>query len=81
MTNSIADILGKKNYDEPPEVGIIKTYVRTHLRSEVTVSVKEREILIHVSSGAMASALRPHLYKIAQACDKTTKRVVIRIGQ
>lgn len=80
MTNSIADILGKRGFNEPPEINTIKNYVRKHLRSEVSVSVKERQIIIHVSSGAMASALRPHLYQLAQEC-QTKKRLMIRIGQ
>lgn len=80
MTNSLADILGNRQFDEPAEIGIIKTYVRKHLQSEVSVSVQEKQITIGVSSGALASALRSHLYKIAEACD-TKKRLVIRIGQ
>ena len=80
MTNSIADILGKKSYDEPEEIRIIKVYVRKELQADVTVSMRDREIIIHAPSGAFASALRPHLYKIAQACN-TKKRLMIRIGQ
>lgn len=80
MTNSMADILGKRRFDEPPEIGIIKTYVRKHLKTEVTVTVQERQIIIAVPSGAHASALRPHLYKLATE-NNIKKRLVIRIGQ
>lgn len=79
MTNSIADILGQKQYGEPEEIAVIKNYVRKELRTEVSVAVQERQIVIIVPSGAVAGALRPHLYRIAQACN-TTKRVMIRIG-
>lgn len=59
---------------------MIKVYVRKHLKSEVSVTVQERQILIHVDSGAMASALRSHLYKLATE-NNIKKRLVIRIGQ
>jgi predicted RNA-binding protein YlqC (UPF0109 family) len=80
MTNSIADILGKKSYGEPEEIAVIKNYVRKELRTEVSVTVQDRQIIITVPTGAMASALRPHLYKMAIEC-KTKKRLMIRIGK
>jgi len=80
MTNSLADILGKKSFDEPPEIGIIKTYVRKTLKTEVSVAVQDRQIIITVPSGAYASALRPHLYQLSTEND-IKKRLVIRIGR
>ncbi len=79
MTNSLADILGNKNFDEPAEVRLIKDYVQRHFQREVGVLVKQDQIVIGVPSSALAGALRMHLHTLKQEC-QTDKRLVIRIG-
>lgn len=79
MPDSLADILGKRSYDEPPEVTIIKNYIREKLRSDASVAIRERQIIITVKGAALAGALRMHLYQLKELC-KTEKRLIIRIS-
>lgn len=78
MTDSLADILGKRAYDEPPEVTIIKTFVRDQYKSAVGVTVQERQIVLTVSGSALAGTLRMHLHELKKMC-QTEKRLIIRI--
>lgn len=79
MTNSLLDILQNKNYDEPPEIKIIKDFLRTHYRSECEVAVQPRLIVITVKGSALAGALRVRLHDLKTLCH-TDKRLMIRIN-
>ena len=79
MSSTIADILAQKSYDEPPEVEIIKEFMRETFKTTASVKVNERQIIIAVPSAALAGALRPHMHLLAELC-QTKKRLVIRIG-
>ncbi len=77
--STIADILAKKNFDEPPEVGIIKEFVRESFKSNVSVLIREKQIIITTSSAALAGTLRMHTHTMSKLCG-TDKRLVFRIG-
>ena len=77
--DSLFDILSRKDFDVPPEVGAIKQYVRDEFQSEVEVIVREKEIVIAGRSAALMGSLRlrgPAIKKAAQ----TSKRLVFRVG-
>lgn len=77
--DSLFDLLGRKDFDMPPEAAAIKKYVRDEFHTEVEVTVREKDILIAVPSAALAGTLRmrvPLLKKLAQ----TDKRLAFRIG-
>lgn len=80
MTNSLKDILLKRDYEEPAESQKIKQYVERHFQTTPTVHIQPSQIIIGVPSSALAGALRMHLRAIAEEC-LTTKRLVIRIGR
>lgn len=77
--SSIRDILAKKQYDEPPEIKIIKDYVRDKFKSKVSIAVTANQIIIACPNAALAGTLRLHSYQLAEVC-KTDKRLIIRIG-
>lgn len=79
MTDSLADILGKRSYNEPPEVGIIKRFIKETFDAEAQVAVQERQIIIGVRSAALAGSLRMRLHELKKLCE-TDKRLIIRIG-
>ncbi len=73
----IRDILSRKDFDVPPEILVIKEYVRRHYDAEVEVAIQPRNIIISASSSALIATLRlnaPALQKAAQ----TEKRLVFR---
>jgi uncharacterized protein YhjY with autotransporter beta-barrel domain len=75
---SIADILGGKRVDEPPEVQIIKRFVREKFHADTQVTIQQRQIIVGVKGAALASALRQSLHVLQKLC-KTDKRLLIRI--
>jgi len=78
--DSLFDILSKRQMDEPPEIRIIKDYVRLHFKETVGVMVRERDIVITVRSSALAGVLRTRAYDIAKEIGNSDKRLIFRIG-
>ncbi len=77
--DSLQDILGKRNFDEPPEIEAIKTFIRKTFSSDVSVSVQAHSITITTASAGLAGSLRPLLHKLKKELD-TDKKLFIRIG-
>lgn len=76
--DSLLDILGRKDYDLPPEAAAIKKYIRDEFKQEVEVMVREKDIVIAGRGAAFINTLRlrtPALKKVA----KTDKRLTFRI--
>lgn len=79
MSDSIADLLGKRDFDEPPEVRLIKDFIRKRFDVDVSVSIRPSQIIIGVTSSALAGALRMHLHEL-QRLIASDKRLIIRIS-
>jgi hypothetical protein len=79
MSNSLADILGKFNYDEPPEVASIKQYVERMYKITPVVQVRPRDIVITIPNGSLANTLRFEAVALQKAAG-TSKKLVFRIG-
>ena len=78
MARALKDILADK-FDEPPEIIIIKDYVKQEFDLPVGVEIRQNQIVIAVQSASMASELRLHLHKIKPMLN-TDKKLFIRIG-
>jgi hypothetical protein len=77
--DSLGSILGKKDFDEPPEMASIKKYVQDEFKLAVGVQVRERDIVVTVSSAALANTLRLRGPEIKRRC-QLDKRLTFRIG-
>lgn len=78
-TDTIADILHRKDFDMPPEVRAIKDYVLRHYQSEVHVTVQPRTLLVTARSASLIGTLRLNAPALQQAA-ATEKRLIFRIG-
>ncbi|MDZ7785951.1 MAG: hypothetical protein U5L95_02410 [Candidatus Saccharibacteria bacterium] len=78
MSNSVADILGNREFHEPKEIQIIKSFVRKEFGVDCLVKMNDRGITIIVDSAALAGTLRMHLHTLKEMC-QTKKRLFIRI--
>jgi len=78
--DSLFNILSKREIDEPPEIRIIKQYVRENFRENAGVLVRERDIVVTVRSSALAGTLRTRAYQIAKLLGDKPKRLIFRIG-
>lgn len=79
MTESLADILGRKDSQEPPEIDAIKQFVFDRFRSEVRVGINKQQIIVQAPNAALAATLRLNLPALQKAA-KTKTRIIIRIG-
>lgn len=79
MTNALGDLLNKSQFEEPPEIRIIKQFVEEKFNSTPTVIIKENQIIIGVNGAALAGSLRMQLHKLQELC-QTKKRLIIRIS-
>ena len=77
--DSLGSLLGRKDFDLPPEIQAIKKYVQDEFKSDVTVMVRERDIVIGVPSAALANTLRLRSPEMKRRC-QLTKRLTFRIG-
>lgn len=80
MSDSLADLLANRNFDEPEESKMIKEYIFAHFQADSNVTIQANQIIISVSNSSLAGALRPKLYELQQLCE-TKKRLSIRIGR
>lgn len=79
MSNSLADILANRNYDEPDESLAIKSFVLEKYQKTVAVTIRDKEIIITAQGAAFTSALRMQTRQLQRAAD-TDKRLVFRIA-
>lgn len=77
--DSIFDVLKRKDFDIPPEVEAIKTYVRRYYDAEVTVTVQQRGFIISARSAGLIGSLRLNAPKLQKAAN-TDKPIFFRIG-
>ena len=80
MSDSLADLLANRQFDEPEEIKIIKDYIFAHFQADSHVTMQSNQIVISVSNSSLAGALRMKLHELQQLCE-TKKRLVIRIGR
>lgn len=79
MSNSLGDILAKKDFSAPDEIEVIKAFVLDKFDQEPSIKIAGENIIITVSSASLAGALRPELHKLQEQLD-TSRRLVIRIS-
>ena len=79
MSDSLGDLLAKRDFDEPPEVRAIKEYVRRYYDAEVKVTIQPHTIVVAARSAALIGSLRMNLPKLQKAAE-TEKRILLRIG-
>lgn len=75
----IGDLLGRYKSQEPPEITAIKRYIRDEFGAEAAVAVRDNQLVVTVTSGALAATLRLRTPQIQAQCN-ITKRLIFRIG-
>lgn len=79
MADSIAEILGQRDFSESDEIHAIKDFVRRRWNSEVKVSIRGSQIIVSAPSAALAATLRLNLPELARRAG-TDKKIIFRIG-
>ncbi|HWT55673.1 MAG TPA: hypothetical protein VN031_01425 [Candidatus Microsaccharimonas sp.] len=78
MSNSLADLLANKDFDEPDEMRAIKQFVQQNYQVDVEVQLHDKQLIITTPSAALANTLRLKLPELRKAA-ATDKRIVLRI--
>lgn len=79
MSESLADILLNRNYDEPDEALSIKNFVMSKYNKAVAVTVRDKDITITAQGAAFTNALRMQSRQLQRAAN-TEKRLIFRIA-
>lgn len=77
--DSLFSILSHKNFDEPPEAVAIKKFVYDEYKTDVTIIVRDDDIVVQVPSAAFASTLRLRAPELKRRC-QIDKKVIFRIS-
>ena len=77
--DSLADILANKDFSLPDEVRAIKEYVAANYGKDVTVAVRNTEIVVSSRSAALVSSLRLNGPALARAAG-VSKRIRFKVG-
>lgn len=76
--DSLYDLLAGKDFDQPPEIGAIKQYVRERYAKEVGVAIRDQDIIVSVPGASLAGKLRFDMPKLKEKLG-TDKNIVLRI--
>lgn len=79
MTQSINDLLSNKNFQEPPELKLIRDFVNEQIGIMPRLKITPEAYVIIMPSAAAAGSLRAHLFKLQEHPD-IKKRLLVRIG-
>lgn len=77
--DSIFNILGAKDFDEPADITSIKKYVFDEFSVKPTVQIRDLDIVISVPNAALITTLRLRGPEIKRRC-QLDKKLVFRIG-
>jgi hypothetical protein len=78
--DTIANLLENRSFEEPPEIKIIKKFVRDNFDEECLVKVSKFRITIYVPNAALAGALKDSL-RIMKSQLNTPKTINIIIAK
>lgn len=76
--DSLGHILGNKDYEEPPMVQSIKSYVKSEFKADVGVQISDKSVIINVPNSSLANMLRLRLPDLRRRCQIDGK-IVLRI--
>ncbi len=78
MSESLGDLLTKKNLREPAEILVIRTFLHENYQADCQITTSQRQIIIAVKGASLAGAIRVRLHELQALC-QTDKRLVLRI--
>lgn len=78
MSESLKDILLRRDDKEPPEIAVIKDFIQKRFKSPSQVTVNKGQIIITVQGAALAGSLRLHIFELQNLVD-SPKKLLIRL--
>lgn len=78
--DSLQEILGKKDFTPPDEIGAVKEFITRRYNSTSTVRVERDVLIVRVPSSALAATLQLEQRRMIEAC-RLKKKLIIRYGR
>lgn len=78
--DSLQDILGKRDFTPPNEVGAIKEYVKRRYNSPAWVRIERHTVIVSVPNSTLAATIHLERQSMIDQC-AIDKRLVIRSGR
>jgi hypothetical protein len=79
MSESLKDILLRRDDKQPPEIAVIKAFVQRRFKSDVSVTVNKSQIIINAHSAALAGTLRLNIFELQNTIN-SPKKLLIRVS-
>jgi hypothetical protein len=80
MMDSLQEILGKKDFTPPDEIGAIKTYIKRRYNSRCMVKIDRNAVIVTVPSPSLAATIHLERQSMIVSCS-IQKRLVLRSGR
>lgn len=77
--DSLFNILGNRDFDEPAEIASIKKYIMDNFKVEAQVQVRSNDIVVTVPGAGLVSSLRLRGPEIKRRC-QLDKKLIFLIG-
>ena len=77
--DSIASILGDKDFDQPTEIVSLKKYLKQEFGIEAILQIRDKDIVVNVNNAALANTLRLRSPEIKRHC-QLSKKLTFRIS-
>ena len=76
--DSLQEILGRKKFTAPDEIGLIKNYVRRKYKSNCSVKSQRGALIVSVPNAALAATIQLERQKMIKTCNLDGKKLVIQ---
>jgi hypothetical protein len=76
---SISELLGKYNPQQPDEMAAVKRYIFEEFKAECSLSIRGETLIVTVTSSSLANALRLRIIQLRKLTGGK-KHFVFRIG-
>lgn len=77
---SIADLLGRKDFTPPDEVALAKEYIQRRYQSPSIVRVQNGNLVVTVRNSALAATIHLERQALIDAVGLGNKKLIIRTG-
>lgn len=77
--DNLADILRRKDFDQPGEIATLKRYILEHFGADVSIAVRGEQLVVSAPSSSLINTLRLHQVDLKRVSG-TDKKFVFRAG-
>jgi hypothetical protein len=78
--DSIGDVLGKKDFTPPDEIGLIKDYIKRRYNANCYIKVQNGNLVVAVKNSALAATIHLERQALIRSIGLKDKKLIIRTG-